>query len=198
METSKPFEQVRSVSMNVEPMRLENLVILFTDIHEFSWVVRELSESGRLWSPFLQAVYEALGDAVVGHGGEILSYHGDGMLCVFPAGAESEAIQCGLDMRAAYAAVVRGWQLAHETDLEVGIGAGEIEHGLIGHRSLRQKDILGDEVFRAARIGHHRGVAITESVYEAIKDAYPTRRLQDIHIVLHDEPLKVWEVVERA
>jgi class 3 adenylate cyclase len=57
---------------------------------------------------------------------------------------------------------------------------------------------LGDEVFRAARIGHHRGVAITESVYEAIKDAYPTRRLQDIRIVLHDEPLKVWEVVERA
>ena len=184
--------------MNVEHMRLENLVILFTDIHDFSWVLRELRESGRLRSRFLQEVYEALGDAVVEHGGEILSYHGDGMLCVFPAGAESEAVQCGFDMRAAYDAIVRGWQLAHETDLEVGIGAGEVEYGLIGHRSLKQKEILGDEVFRAARIGHHRGVAITESVYEAIKDSYPTRRLQDIRIVLHDEPLKMWEVVERA
>jgi class 3 adenylate cyclase len=102
--------------MNVEHMRLENLVILFTDIHEFSWVLRELRESGRLRSRFLQEVYEALGDAVVGHGGEILSYHGDGMLCVFPAGAESEAVQCGFDMRAAYAAIVHSWQLAHETD----------------------------------------------------------------------------------
>jgi class 3 adenylate cyclase len=184
--------------VDVEQIRFENLVILFNDIHEFSWVLRELRESGRRRSEFVQEVYEALGDAVIEHGGEILKYHGDGVLCVFPAGAERDAVQCGFDMRDAYAAIVRRWQIAHDTDLEVGIGAGEVEYGMFGHRSLRQKDVWGDEVLYAARIGHHRGVAVTESVYEAIKDEYATRRLEDMRIALQDEPLKVWEIVELA
>ena len=80
----------------------------------------------------------------------------------------------------------------------MGIGAGEVEYGMFGHRSLRQKDVWGDEVYRAACIGHHRGVAITESVYEAVKGEYATRRLEDMRVALHDEPLKVWEIVELA
>jgi class 3 adenylate cyclase len=182
--------------MTVEQMRFENLVVLFTDIHEYSCVFRRLRESGRRPSLFLQEVYEALGDAVVAHGGEILSYHGDGLLCVFPGSAERDAIGCGLEMRTAYAAIVRKWHIAHDTELEVGIGAGEVEYGLIGHRSLRKKEIVGEAAFQAARIGHHRGVAITESVYEAVKDVYPTRRLDDMLQQLHDEPLKVWEVLQ--
>ena len=123
-------------------------------------------------------------------------FTGDGTLCVFPGGAEGDAIQCGFDMRAAYVDIVREWNIIHDTELEVGIAAGEVEVGLIGHRSLRKKEIVGEPAFRASRIGHHRGIAIAERVYQAVKDDYPTRRLDDMRQQLHDKPLKVWEVIQ--
>ena len=56
--------------------------------------------------------------------------------------------------------------LPRETELEIGIGSGEVEVGTFGHQSLRQKDVFGQEVNCTAVIGHHRGIAITETVYD--------------------------------
>ena len=68
--------------MDVDEMMPTDLVVLFTDIHEFSWVIKELGKSGRRGSQFIQEVYQETGEAVVQRGGEILQYHGDGILAV--------------------------------------------------------------------------------------------------------------------
>jgi hypothetical protein len=51
-------------------------------------------------------------------------------------------------------------------------------------------------VNRTAKIGHYRGVAITERVYEQVRESYKTRRLPDLETKRQGEPLKVWAVVE--
>jgi class 3 adenylate cyclase len=61
---------------------------------------------------------------------------------------------------------------------------------------LRQWDVFGEVVNRVAMIGHHRGVAITERVYERVRDTYAARRLPDVVLKWQEEPLKVWEVEE--
>ena len=71
---------------------------------------------------------------------------------------------------------------------------GYVAIGILGHRSLRQQDVYGEEVNRAAVIGHHRGIAITERVHDRIAVMYETRRLPDVGVKWQDEPLKVWEV----
>ena len=121
------------------------LVILFTDIHEFSSVVKELGKSGRCGSQFIQEVYQDTGEAAIERGGEILQYHGDGILAVFPAGSESDVVQCAIDMREAYARVVDRWQLAHDTELEVGISAGTAERQRI---SIRRVSYDVDRILR--------------------------------------------------
>ena len=63
-------------------------------------------------------------------------------------------------------------RLPEETELEIGISSGDVVVGTLGHRSHRQKDIMGTAVMVAASIGHHRGIAITSQVYEKIKDDY--------------------------
>ncbi len=88
--------------------------------------------------------------------------------------------------------------LPPDTELEVGIGSGEVMTGVFGHSSLRQKDVFGEEVNRAATIGYHRGIAITERVYDAVKGHYKTRRLPNFSVKWQDEPLQVWEVVNGA
>lgn len=170
---------------------IEERVVLFTDIHDCSLVFNELGQKSY---SFLQEVFETLGDLVVRYGGEILKYLGDGMLCVFPADSENDAVRCALEMREAFASVVRTRGVAHPTELEVGVGAGEVTLGTVGHESLLQKEVFGEVVNRTAKIGHHRGIAITEQVYDKVRENYETRRLPDFEVKWRDEPLRVWEV----
>ena len=180
--------------MNSDEIVKTDRVVLFTDIHHFSIATQVLTE--RQYA-FLQEFYETLGDIVVGHQGELIKYLGDGVLSVFPAGLEQKAVTSALAMREAFAEMVRRWGLPADTELEVGIGVGEVAEGVFGHRTLRQRDVYGEVINRAARIGHHRGVAITERVYEKVKDAYAVRRLPDVILKWQEEPLKVWEVEDR-
>ena len=180
--------------MNSDEIVKTDRVVLFTDIHHFSIATQVLAE--RQYA-FLQAFYETLGDIVVEHQGELVKYLGDGVLCVFPAGLEQHAVASAIAMREAFAEMVRRWELPADTELEVGIGAGEVGEGVFGHRTLRQWDVYGEVVNRAAMIGHHRGVAVTERVYEKVKGAYAVRRLPDVVLKWQEEPLRVWEVEGR-
>ena len=145
---------------------------------------------------FAQEMYERLGDIIVEHKVEILKYVGDAMLCVFPAGCASETVACSLKLRRAFSSMVSGRGLPPETELEVGIGLGEVTTGVFGHRSLRQRDVFGQEISCVTTIGHHRGIAITERVYDEVKEQYETRQLPEFRVKWQNEPLRVWEVVE--
>ncbi len=165
-------------------------VILFTDIHNFSIAVNAL---GKDQYGFLQEFYEKLGDVIVEHDGEIMKYLGDAILCIFDS--ENQAVESALKMRKVYSDIVTGRNLSGDTELEIGISAGEVGIGTFGHKSLMQKDVFGTVVNQAAMIGHHRGIAVTESVYGKIKMSYETNRLHDFEIKWQDEPLKIWEIV---
>jgi adenylate cyclase len=177
--------------MNSGQIVKTNRVVLFTDVHNYSIAIQVLAE--RQYA-FLQEMYEALGEIVVGHQGELVKYLGDGFLSVFPLGLEREAVASALAMRETFADMVRRWGLPADTELEVGIGMGPVGEGVFGHPTLRQRDVHGEAVLRAATIGHHRGVAITEPVCERVRDAYAVRRLPDIVPKWREEPLRVWEV----
>ena len=167
-------------------------VVVFTDIHDFSIAVQVLGE--RQYK-FLQALYERLGDIVVEGQGELIKYLGDGLLCVFPAELAQAAVASAVAMREAFKEMVQQWGLPVETELEVGIDMGEVGEGVFGHSSLQHREVFGNVVNRAAKIGHHRGVAITEQVYAQVRDEYMVRELPEVVLKWQTEPLKIWEVV---
>jgi class 3 adenylate cyclase len=172
--------------MKNDSIKAKNQVVVFMDIHNYSIVINKLGKNqhGR----FLQEVYEKLGD--------IIKYLGDAILCVFPVDSENDVIQCSLNLRKAYSDIIRKRDISQDTELEIGIASGTLEVGIFGHKSLRQKDIFGDEVNRAATIGHHRGIAITENVYDKVKFNYKTAKLPEFKVKWQDEPLQVWEITE--
>jgi adenylate cyclase len=179
--------------MKGSQLSVRRCVVMFMDIHEFSIVMNGL---GKNRYGFLQQVYERLGDVIVEHHGEIIKYLGDGLLCIFAGGAEVAAVACALELRRAFADLVREKNISHDTELEIGIGSGEVAVGIFGHSSLQQKDVFGDEVMHSAVIGHHRGIAITENVYRRVQDSYTTRQLPELPVKWQDEPLRVWEIIE--
>ena len=172
---------------------IEDRVVLFMDVHNFSIAFKPLAED---FHGFLQDMYENLGAIVVEYKGEIVKYIGDAMLCVFPAGSENEVVACSLKLRQTFSELIKRRSLPSSTELEVGIGSGKVAIGVFGHASLRQRDVFGEEVDRAAMIGHHQGIAITERVYDRVRMNHETRRLPDLSVKWQEEPLKIWEVVE--
>jgi class 3 adenylate cyclase len=176
--------------MNKPEIMIEERVIVSVDVHNFSMTFDGLVES----SEFLQEMYEKLGDVICGYRGEIIKYFGDGILSILPAGCENEAVACGLEMRKVFAEMVGKRGLPGEPELEVGIGAGKVVVWECGHRTLRQKDVFGEEVNRTAMIGHFRGIAITESVYEQVKGTYHLQKQPGFK--KKGRSFKVWAVVE--
>jgi class 3 adenylate cyclase len=172
---------------------IKERAVLFADVHSFAQISHVLGVDAY---GFLQEMYEILGDIVVEHGGAIVKYLGDALLCVFPADVENKAIDCALKLRPAFAQLVSRRGLSVETELEIGIASGQVASGTFGHPTLLQWDVLGEEVNLAATIGHHRGIAITERVHDRVKSNYSTRRLPDFNVKWQTEPLQVWEVVE--
>ena len=166
-------------------------VILFTDVHNFSIATNVLGE--RL-ADFLQEMYETLGEIVVNHQGELVKYLGDGLLCIFEVGLEQEAVASAVVMRKAFTDMVERWALPADTELEVGIGEGKVVEGVFGHRTLRQREVYGNVVNEVARIGHHRGIAITEKVYERVRESYAVHQLADVAVKWQEAKVKVWEV----
>ena len=142
---------------NGAAISVENHVIVFMDIHNYSIAASGLGGSQH---ELLQAFYQRVGDVIVHHGGEILKYLGDAMLCIFPTGGERDAVDCALESRQVFAGLVEERALPPDTELEFGIGSGEVVVGVFGHRSLLQKDVFGEQVNRTAVIGHHRGVFV--------------------------------------
>lgn len=166
-------------------------VILFTDVHNFSIATNVLGE--RL-ADFMQEMYETLGEIVVNHQGELVKYLGDGLLCIFEVGLEQEAVASAVVMRKAFTDMVERWALPADTELEVGIGEGKVVEGVFGHRTLRQREVYGNVVNEVARIGHHRGIAITEKVYERVRESYAVHQLADVAVKWQEAKVKVWEV----
>lgn len=172
---------------------LTDRVVMFMDVHHSSIALSALAGG---FAEALQEMYETLGDIIVAHQGEIVKYMGDAILCLFPAGAEDQAVKCALQLRRAFGGMA-GWQgLPGDSELEIGIGSGPVTIGVFGHQTLRQRDAFGEEVNRVAILGHHQGIALTERVYDRVKESYPTRRLPEVKVKWQPEPLKAWEIVE--
>jgi class 3 adenylate cyclase len=180
----------------IDNYRTEEVVVLFTDVHEFSIVMRAMGETGPL--AFINEMYCRLVAIAERHGGTIIKYIGDALLFVFPVDdrrpTAARAVACAKEMRRSYAEQVIRAGISHETDLETGLAIGMVERGIVGHPTSRVDDVFGEAVNRAAMIGHHRGVAVTDAVKQLLPDGTPCTRLPDRTPKWQDDPLVVWAV----
>jgi adenylate cyclase len=167
-------------------------VVMFCDCHNFSIVQTELT--GRTLA-FLDRFYQTCGECIVSAGGRLVKYLGDAVLSVFPEGGAADAVRAGICLRREYASLIAELGTSAETDMEVGISAGPVEEGEVGHRSLRTPDVFGECVNEAAMIGHHRGIAITEAVRKRLPPEFETRPVAPFPVKWRAEALAVYEVV---
>jgi len=173
--------------------QIKSHIIFFSGIHHCSHIFDTLKEN---FFDFLREVFEMMGELIVKNEGEILKYESDRVFALFPAHKEEKVITGAIEMRKSYQDLLKTYQIETESELGIGIGSGEIAVGIWGHKSLRMKEAYGFEVWNTAMLMHHQGIAVTQEVYEKVKDQFKTKKLPDVEVKWQNERLACWEIVE--
>jgi class 3 adenylate cyclase/nitrite reductase/ring-hydroxylating ferredoxin subunit len=134
-----------------------DVAMLFADIRGFtSFAERQL--------PFdvlhiLNRYFDRMGGIVEMHGGGVLSFQGDGIMCIFGLGGEGDAaaglaVHAAIDMMEAAQAQSAYCSDHFGAELKVGIGIdfGRAVIGEMGYHRNSQLNAIGDVVNTAARL----------------------------------------------
>lgn len=167
-EDQKRFEQLRryfspAVVEHILKGRLDVLerpqniyaTVLFADLVGYTKLSERLrAEPDRLLD-LLNRWLDAGARAVLGRGGTLDKFIGDGVMAVFGAplaveGGELAAVRCALDMRESLEQT--GRELGEELAITVGINSGDVLAGSVGSRRRLEYTVLGDTVNVASRL----------------------------------------------
>ena len=159
--------------------------VLFSDIAGFTAVCERLEPEPLI--AWLDRYFDTMVQPVFAHGGIVLRFIGDGILCVFgaplPRHSEAEiatdaanAVHCALDMKRTMDMLNGEWREAGlpGAGLRIGIYTGPLVAGSIGSGPHMEYSILGDTVNIAARL-------------EALGKSYASGAIDDC-VILAGEP----------
>ncbi|MFE1598976.1 CHASE2 domain-containing protein [Methylobacterium sp. ID0610] len=152
-----------------EPL-VQDAAILFLDLSGFTGLSERLG--ARATQAFLKDFHALVEDRIGRHDGLVMSFMGDGAMCVFGL-AEPGADDARHALAAALALIpaVRSWLAgsagrAHGIDLRVGVHHGEIVVSRLGSAEHQHITATGDSVNTASRlmeVGKTLGAALTVS-----------------------------------
>ena len=123
---------------------------------------------------------------------------GDCIYALFPYGLIFEVISTAKKCKSAFQELLQDFNISEPSDLETGIGCGEVICGQFGHSSCQFYDAFGVKVNETAMIMHYRGIAVTEDVYKRIYHEIPLKALPDKRVKWSPKPLKIWEIISES
>jgi adenylate cyclase len=186
--------------------REETLAVLFSDIRSFT----PFAEARLAYDVvhILNRYFYLMGEAVLGRGGRIDKYIGDGLMALFGVGKNDPATACrqaalsGLDMLEALADLNRYLGQYFGTTLEIGIGVhcGEVIVGEVGHPSRMQFTAIGDTVNVASRIESATKelgarLLVSEAVHAHLLGRVVFGKDCSVSLKGKREPMKLYEVL---
>lgn len=189
------------------------VTVLLTDLANYSTLSEFLPPVAVMQT--LNAYMTAMGELIDQHGGCVIEYLGDSILCVFGAPGElpghpQAAVECAREMVARMHQLNRDWQsngmarlwqargIAH-ISARVGIHTGRVVAGNVGSASRVKYAVVGDAVNVAARVEALNKETATELLFtEATwlglsRDLQAAALFQGEHTVKgRAQPVKVW------
>jgi adenylate cyclase len=142
-------------------------IILVADLTGFAHGF--LSHSDSDMAVFLDRFYRMADDIVGEHGGTVIKFIGDAVLCVFAPDAAAAAVSAAITMQRAAAA------LAVDVGLDVRLGAnihmGDVVTAELGTGASRRVDVIGRAVNQAFLLGRGGGIRVSERVYRKLPSA---------------------------
>ena len=152
-------------------------------------------------------------DAIMDHGGTLVSYMGDGIMAVFGAPIEQadhadRAIAAAREMLERRLPAFCGWmrEAGHGEGFDMGIGlnSGEVMSGQVGSARRTEYTTIGDTTNTAARLeGMSKGTEHQVLIAESTRLARIDRDEElipvgDMEVRGREEPIRVWSIAIRT
>ncbi|AFZ19330.1 ATP-binding protein [Allocoleopsis franciscana] len=180
----------------------KEMAVMFSDIRSFTTLSESMTPQDTF--SFVNAYLQRVGPAIRNHNGIIVKYLGDGLMAIFPNGAD-DAVRAGIaklkrirDYNQHRQA--RGYQLIQAG---IGIHLGYILVGMVGEENRMQGDALSDSVNLTARLEgltkfYGVSMLISEQVLERLNDPsqYEIRFLDRAIVKGKTESISIYEVMD--
>jgi class 3 adenylate cyclase/DNA-binding response OmpR family regulator len=181
-----------------------NVTVLFSDIRNFT----SLSEHSDAQSvvDFLNIWFAKMGSEIISENGHIDKFIGDAIMAVFGGVQKLEnspknAIKAAVKMIAAMDEINNSDSKISGNTINIGIGInyGECILGNIGFKNKMDYTIIGDTVNLASRIEnltkiYHYPIIVSEYVYEAAKDKFIFRKIDNVRVKGKGKPAGIYAV----
>jgi len=171
---------------------LVRVTVLFSDIRSFTTISERMAPRELL--DFLNVYFSGMVESVMAHDGVVDKFIGDAIMAVFGApvprpGDALNAVKAALEMRARLAKMNEGFRARGLPEIRAGIGlhAGEVIAGNMGHIERMDYTVIGDAVNLASRIEGltkelDTDVVLSEDLYMQVSDHVDAEPLRRIHV----------------
>lgn len=176
------------------------MAIMFSDIRDFTSLSERMTPQDNF--RFVNSYLRTVSPVIRAHDGLIVKYLGDGLMAVFPNGAD-DAVRAGL----AKIRQVQHYNQERQGTLPIAVGIGlHVGHmmvGIVGDADRMEGDVLSDHVNLTSRIEgltkvYGASLLISEQVRDRLQDptAYMMRFLDRAVVKGRHEPIAIYEVFE--
>jgi len=179
--------------------------VMFSDLRGFTSSAEHLGAAAVI--EVLNMYLGEMSDAILDHGGTLLSYMGDGIYAVFGAPIPQDdhadrALAAARDMLEVRLPRFNAWmrETGHGSGYRMGVGlnTGQVMSGNVGHERRVEYTAVGDTVNTASRIeGMTKGqpymMFVAESTYSVLKD--PPEELvfvEEFEVRGREQKLRIW------
>ena len=180
----------------------QEMAVMFSDIRSFTTMSESMTPQDTF--TFVNAYLQRVGPEIRKHNGIIVKYLGDGLMAIFPNGAD-DAVQAGI----AKLKKIREYNQQRQTKgyppiyIGIGIHVGHLMVGMVGEENRMQGDALSDSVNLTARLEgltkfYGVSLLISEQVMERLSDPsqYEIRFLDRAIVKGKTEPISIYEVMD--
>ncbi len=183
------------------------MTAFFSDVQGFSTISESLTpdELVHLLNEYLTEMC----DIIAEHDGTIDKFEGDAIIAFWGAPLQQDnhatlaCLSC-IDMQKRLIELREKWAQEGKPQLlaRMGVNSGPMVVGNMGSQSRMDYTIMGDSVNLAARLEgankfYKNFTMISEFTYEQAKDAIEVRELDTVRVVGKNEPITVYEVLDR-
>jgi signal transduction histidine kinase/class 3 adenylate cyclase/CheY-like chemotaxis protein len=180
----------------------KKMAVMFSDIRSFTALSETMTPQQNF--DFVNAYLREVSPKIRENNGFIVKYLGDGMMAVFPDGAD-DAVKGGIAKLQQVHEYNRDRQHNGYQPIQVGVGVhfGQMMVGIVGEAARMQGDAFSDNVNLASRLEsltklYGVSLIISETVLENLSNAkdYQIRFLDRVIVKGRQKPISIFEVLD--
>ena len=190
------------IDVNLGDHVSKEMAVMFSDIRSFTTLSEDMTPQENF--NFVNAYLKRVSPVIREYGGFIVKYLGDGVMAVFPNGAD-DAIKSGIEKlkKVSHYNIDRKKSGYMPIQIGIGIHVGHMMVGMVGEINRMQGDAFSDNVNLTARLEgltkmYGASMIISDETISSLKDPkkYQFRFLDMVQVKGKTEPISIFEVMD--